>query len=151
MTNPTQSPIDRQKLQIVETQYWKVILGEDQEYLGRSYVSIKRDCPNLSEVTDLEWADLKRLIVVIESAFKKAFDATHFNWSCLMNDAYKKIPPHPHVHWHMRPRYSHDVTFAGIVFKDLEFGHHYARSNERVLRLPEKQLVQIVEEVRKHL
>jgi len=54
-----------------------------------------------------------------------------FNWTCLMNGAYKNNPPDPHVHWHARPRYSKPVVFEGIEFEDKEFGHHYARHTDR--------------------
>jgi len=139
------------KFQIVETEYWKVDICQNQEYLGRSYVTLKRHCPDLSELTDMEWSDLKQLIIILEKVYKKTFDAAHFNWTCLMNDAYKENPPFPHVHWHLRPRYSHNVEFADIIFKDLEFGHHYARSTDRILDLPEKDLLKIVAEIKKHL
>lgn len=142
--------LDDWKFQIFETKYWKVDICENQEYLGRSYITLKRHSPTLSEVTNEEWLDFKQLIITLESAFKKAFDATHFNWTCLMNDAYKSNPAYPHVHWHLRPRYSHEVEFTGVVFKDPEFGHHYARSKDRILNLSEKQLLEIVEEVKKY-
>lgn len=139
------------KFQIFESKHWKVDICENQEYLGRSYVTLKRHCSNLSDVNNQEWLDFKQLIINLESAYKKAFNVTNFNWSCLMNDSYKRIPANPHVHWHLRPRYSHDVNFSGLVFIDPEFGHHYARSKERSLILPEKNLLEIIMEIKKFL
>ncbi len=145
------SILDSEDYLITETRYWRVVLCENQEYLGRSYVTLKRHSPNLSELTKEEWLDLKTLITTLEAAFKKAFNATYFNWACSMNDAYKHQPAYPHVHWHLRPRYTHEVKFVGMVFKDPEFGHHYTRVKDRILNLPEKQLLKIAEEVKKQL
>lgn len=115
---------------ISETKYWEVYLNPDQYYLGRSVIVAKRDVGEMSLLTDEEWLDFARLVKRIEEGFKKAFGATMFNWTCLMNDAYKSPRPHPEVHWHLRPRYAKPVKFAGIKFEDNEFGHHYARSTE---------------------
>src|SRR3990170_4537805 len=76
----------------------------------------------------------------LESSFKKTFDARLFNWSCLMNNAFKEKPANPHVHWHLRPRYEKEVKFAGITFIDPEFGHHYTKGSERILILSEDKL-----------
>lgn len=62
-----------------------------------------------------------------------AFGAEMFNWGCLMNNAYKPEieKPYPHVHFHFRGRYRKSVKFAGELFVDEEFGHHYDRTKER--------------------
>lgn len=115
---------------ITETKYWEIYLNSDQYYLGRCVVACKREVPAMSELSDEEWQDFIKLVKKIESGFKKAFGATMFNWTCLMNSAYQEKDPHPWVHWHLRPRYAKPVKFAGLTFKDEEFGHHYARSTE---------------------
>ena len=57
-----------------------------------------------------------------------------FNWSCLMNDAFKDSSPKPQVHWHFRPRYENPVEIGGHVFKDSNFGHHYLRgADEKIV------------------
>lgn len=124
---------------------------DNQEYLGRSYVTLKRHCPSLSEISIDEWLDFLSLIKKLENAFSKAFGAISYNWTCLMNDAFKEKPAFPHVHWHIRPRYDKDVTFADTTFIDPEFGHHYARSSERILVLPDEKLSEIINEVKKFL
>ena len=112
---------------VYETKHWKVVLAPDQSYLGRCYVALKRHCGDLAEMEKEEWLDFAELVKKLEGAMKKSFDATMFNWTCLLNDAYQNNPPNPHVHWHFRPRYSHRVEFAGLLFEDKDFGHHYAR------------------------
>ena len=47
-----------------------------------------------------------------------------FNYSCLMNNAYRDNEK-PRVHFHFRPRYSSPVTVLGQTFSDHNFGEHY--------------------------
>lgn len=119
---------------ILETDHWQVILRtDDQTYLGRAVVVCKRVVPALPELTAAEWADLKKVMTIYETACKKAFGATMFNWTCLMNDAYQHQPPDPAVHWHVRPRYKQSVELAGQKFEDTKFGHHYERKTNRTV------------------
>lgn len=139
------------KRMIVQSKYWKVDINENQEYLGRSYIALKRHCGSLSELAKEEWLDFSKLVKIVESVFKKTFGAKMFNWSCLMNNAFRENPAHPHVHWHLRPRYEKEMRFAGITFTDPEFGHHYARSSDRILNLSEEKLQLIIKELQKNL
>jgi len=115
---------------ISETKHWEVYLNQDQYYLGRCVIAVKRNVGAMSDLTDDEWLDFADLVKKVEDGFKKIFGATMFNWTCLMNGAYQNDPPDPHVHWHLRPRYKNPVEFAGQTFDDKEFGHHYARSTD---------------------
>lgn len=135
---------------IYETNYWVIKLSADQSYLGRSVVVLKRYCAELSELTPAEWQDLhKNVIKKLEIALKKSFGATMFNWTCLMNNAYKSESPKPQVHWHFRPRYKKMVDFAGEHFEDPEFAHHYSR--ERKMIVSKKVLQEISDEINKFL
>ena len=113
---------------IYETKYWIVILADNQYNLGRCVIDIKRDVGEMSKLNTQEWNDLHENVVIkLENALKKIFGAEMFNWSCLMNNAFKPHieKPHPHVHFHFRPRYRTPVEFMGEKFIDEEFGHHY--------------------------
>ncbi len=134
---------------IFETKHWEVYLNLDQYYLGRSVVVAKRDVKNLSDLKEDEWLDFSILVKKFESALKKAFDATMFNWTCLINNAYQNNPPDPQVHWHFRPRYNKTHRFMGIEFNDMEFGNHYARDTNFVVS--EKTFQRIIEEIKKNL
>lgn len=119
---------------LFETSYWKVILFEDQSYLGRCVILLKRNCGELSSLTFKEWSDFSENIVKkMEIVLKKSFNSTMFNWTCLMNDAYKDKYPKPQVHWHFRPRYKSKVTFEGEIFEDSEFAHHYSRERKKIV------------------
>lgn len=112
--------------EIFETEHWKVFLMPNQTYLGYCSVSLRRrDCGDLADVTNEEVLDFLQLVKKLEAALRKAFNATMFNWTCLMNLAYQNTPPTPHVHWHFRPRYNQAVNFAGMEFIDKFFGQHY--------------------------
>lgn len=110
-------------LHIFDTPYWNVVLNPNQTYLGRSVVVLKRPCADLAEITEEELLDFFGIVRKVEKLFRITFDATMFNWSCLMNNAYQETPPNPQVHWHCLPRYDHPVEFADRTFTDPNFGH----------------------------
>lgn len=111
---------------IWESEHWKVIIHEDQQYLGRAIVSAKnRERPTLTSLTTDEWLDFQNVVKDFEQAVRSAFGAELFNWACLLNLAFQNDPPNPHVHWHVRPRYRQPVVFAGLQFRDEDFGRHY--------------------------
>ena len=135
---------------LFETKFWNVVLSDEQSYLGRCVILLKRDCGELSNLTSEEWLDFHENIVKkLESTFKKVFDATMFNWTCLMNNAYQKENPKPYVHFHFRQRYNHDVKCAGEEFQDPDFAHHYNR--ERKNFVSKELLKKISDEVKKYL
>lgn len=113
---------------LFETKYWELILHEDQTYLGRCVLASKTEKKHFSEFTNEEAIEMFEIMKKTEVAMIKAFDATHFNWTALNNDAYKEDNPHKYsYHIHLRPRYSHSVIIGGYEFKDPNFAHHYER------------------------
>ena len=131
---------------ICETPYWTVFLSFDQNYLGRCFIPLKRHCESLSDLSENEWKDFSLLVKKLEKAIKKAFNASMFNWTCLMNDAYKKKISKPHVHWHLKPRYDKSVEFAGEKFEDPDFGHHYNRNRRKVSKEVETKIFERIRE-----
>jgi diadenosine tetraphosphate (Ap4A) HIT family hydrolase len=138
---------------IFESPHWKVILLDEQKYLGRCVVVLKRKCGDLAELEQDEILDFFEVVRKMESLFRKTFDATMFNWACLMNNAYRETPPDPQVHWHFRPRYNHKVEFEGEIFEDPNFGSHYLRgAGEGGDRVVSSELQgKIVAELKKNL
>lgn len=119
--------LDSVKDLVFETEYWQVMLfPSDQTYLGRSVIVLKRPCPDMPSMTDEEVIDFKNNVAKkLERAIRAVFGAELFNWSCLMNHSFRRSPPNPQVHWHLRPRYREVVNFAGETFTDPNFGYHY--------------------------
>ena len=133
---------------IHSTKYWNIFLSDDQTYLGRSIIVLKRHCKDLAELKKEEWLDFIGVVKIFESSLRKSFQAMMFNWTCLMNDAYKDKNPQPHVHWHVRPRYNHPVKIAGLIFEDKDFAHHYARGTDRKLSGNARKI--IINEIKKN-
>lgn len=134
---------------IFETKHWRVILADEQTYLGRVIVYLKRPAGSLADLTQEEWSDMHFMISVVEEAIRKAFDARLFNWGCLMNHGFRIKPYTPMVHWHMRPRYDHPVEFAGYRFIDPNFGSHYNESAD--YQIPDDIRKKVIEKIRKNL
>ena len=128
------SSLKENKFLVYETKHWKVFLHtKDQRCLGRCVVTLRRHAGDIAELNKEELLDFAQLARDLESASKKAFRATMFNWTCLMNNAYQKKPYNPHVHWHFRSRYDHEVKFGGLTFKDELFGHHYSGDEKYIV------------------
>ena len=124
---------------IYESKSWFVFLSDEQDYIGRCILVLKRHCASLSQLTDNEWNELHVLICKIETCLKAVLGATLCNWSCLMNNFYKDSNPNPHLHIHVRPRYDKPVLINGNTYIDDEFGHHYALNKNGVISIKDKQ------------
>ena len=134
---------------ILETSSWYVILNENQYHLGRCIVKLKRPCGHLGELKKSEWDNLLTIINKLEYSLRKAFGATMFNWTCLMNDAYKDENPKPKVHIHFRPRYKKEVVFEGLVFVDEEFAHHY--DNKKKIEISAEIKEKIISKIKEYI
>jgi ATP adenylyltransferase len=100
-----------------EGKYWQVALSSDQQYLGKSFVLLKRHAENIRALEKNEAAELFEIMQRFEFALDQAFQPTHFNWSCLMNNSARDGSPF-HVHWHAIPRYDEWRLVADIEFID---------------------------------
>ena len=102
---------------------WEVIFGGMcQEFLGYCIIASKKE--NLSELTNEEWVELGMLEKELERVCKKLFNSTMFNFTCLMNNAYRDDTT-PNVHFHFFPRYKNDVKLFDKVYKDKHFGYNF--------------------------
>jgi len=133
-------------MKIFETKFWKVELNKDQAYLGRCVIFLKRNCGDLADLNKDEILDFLNVVKKLEDKIRISFGATMFNWTCLMNDAYKSDNPKPQVHWHCRPRYKDIIEFEGIKFEDTEFAHHY--NNKRHLEIDKEVLNKIANKIK---
>lgn len=133
---------------IFETEYWSVFLADEQTYFGRIVVECKRNVPSLSELSEEEVLDFFDIVKKFENIMKQKFNATMFNWTCLMNNSYKKKPYTPHVHWHCRPRYDEPLFFKQEKFIDPDFSFHYNRELRR--EIPKDVEKEIIEELREY-
>ena len=131
------------KYQIYESRSWFVFLSDEQDYIGRCILVLKRHCSSLAELSDDEWEELRILVCKVEACLKAVLGAALCNWSCLMNSFYKESAPDPHLHIHVRPRYDKPVIINGNTYTDREFGHHYALHKSGVISAEDKEEVLI--------
>ncbi|MBI4181736.1 MAG: HIT family protein [Candidatus Aenigmarchaeota archaeon] len=131
---------------IMETVFWKAFLATNQSYPGTCIIPLKRHAGNLADLGKAEWEDFSGVVQRLEGAIRESLGATLFNWSCLMNDAYKRPQPAPHVHWQVRPRYREAVVVGGHSFNDAEFAHHY--DHKKTTEIAPRVRAQIVRSVR---
>lgn len=124
---------DGKDVLVIETAYWRAVLDGDQRVLGKMFVTLLEHRPTLTDLSPEEWQDLHGLIKNLERAIGAAFSPSHFNWSCLMNNAVVAELP-THVHWHLHPRYKAPVTFAEEVFHDTELYPPKERTQHPVSR-----------------
>ncbi len=130
-----------QQFQVYESKSWSAFLSDEQDYIGRCILVLKRHCNSLSELTDEEWDELRNLVRRVEACLKAVMGATLCNWSCLMNSFYKEAAPDPHLHIHVRPRYDKPVMLNGNTYSDSEFGHHYALNKSGIIPAEDKEEV----------
>jgi len=101
---------------------WEVIFIDwSQNYLGNWIISSSKE--SLSDLTDADWVELGKIEKELERVSKKVFNATMFNFACLMNDAYKNNEQ-PHVNFHFIPRYKDDVKMFNKIYRDKHFGYN---------------------------
>ncbi len=129
------------RFQVYESKSWSVFLSDEQDYIGRCILVLKRHCNSLPELTADEWEELRSLVCKVEACLKAVLGATLCNWSCLMNNFYKKPAPDPHLHIHVRPRYDKPVVINGNTYTDSEFGHHYAARKSGVIPAKDQEEV----------
>jgi diadenosine tetraphosphate (Ap4A) HIT family hydrolase len=114
--------------------------------VGRCILHLKRHCGDVVETRPDEMLDWLNVAAVMETALRRAFDATMFNWSCYMNLSYREASPNPHVHWWIVPRYNHPVVIDALTFEDPRFGSPYEHSMR--MDVPGEVRRQIAERIR---
>ena len=80
---------DKQYL-LYEDEYWMLFLADEQDYVGRSILVLKRHCASMSELNEEEWKVLHNLIQRFETCALQVLGADVCNWSCLMNNFFKE-------------------------------------------------------------
>lgn len=110
-------------MQLYKGDCFEVVFGEwSQEFVGYSIISCDKE--SLSDLTKEDWIELGILEKELERVCKKLFNATMFNFSCLMNNAYRDNE-RPHVHFHFMPRYNESLVLFNKKYKDVHFGYNF--------------------------
>ena len=110
-------------MNLYKSKNWEVVfVNWCQEFPGDCIISSNKE--TLSDLTQEEWAELGMLEKELERISKKLFNATMFNFACLMNNAYRDKEK-PHVHFHFIPRYKEKVELFGKIYCDKHFGYNF--------------------------
>lgn len=97
---------------IKEYDHWVVLFRDKQVTIGSLIIMSKElSRHSLGDVSVEAWAQFGVVCRDIEDLLTETFGAEKFNYLALMMD-------HPEVHFHVIPRYSQPVTFAGHEFVD---------------------------------
>lgn len=126
------SEADYRQFIVKEYRYWRVYVHENQSYLGRVYIWLKRDedIDFFLETTKEERTEFDEIAKALAEALKQLFQPDRLNWAALSNTA-------NHCHVHLIPRYKTPRQFAGIEFTDENWGKNYAPSPQNTDVSPE--------------
>lgn len=107
---------------LYQGKYWEVVFTEwCQEFPGECIISSNKE--TLSDLTEEEWVELGLIEKELERVCQKLFQATMFNFACLMNNAYRDHEK-PHVHFHFIPRYKNKREILNKTYQDRHFGYN---------------------------
>lgn len=107
---------------LYQGKYWEVVFEEwCQEFPGECIISSNKE--TLSDLTKEEWIELGLIEKELERVCQTLFQATMFNFACLMNNAYRDHEK-PHVHYHFIPRYENKREILGKTYQDCHFGYN---------------------------
>ena len=142
---------DYSEWKIKDYQYWTLFLHADsQRYLGHSYAWLRR-AGGMQRLSYLTHEEQYELSVFVLRGYEAVLDRLlwrpdHMNYAWLGNefDVHKG-----HGHMHLIPRYERPVLFAGLEFRDDQWGKHYEPYPK--LRLPQNTLFMIRDALRKEL
>ncbi len=110
-------------MKLYESKNWEVVFCDwCQDFVGQCIISSNKE--SLSELTSEEWIELGKLEKELERVCKKLFNTTMFNFTCLMNNAYRDNEK-PHVHFWLFPRYKNELKLFNKVYKDKHFGYNF--------------------------
>ena len=113
--------IDYNLLKIKSYKYWDVYLHENQCYLGRVFLLLKED-EGIEDFLAIDGEVREEFFLIgekVKAALKILFKPDKMNYAALSNTSEK-------IHVHFIPRYKEDREFAGMVFKDSNWGKNYA-------------------------
>ncbi len=99
------------ELSIHETAHWRWSVRSSQCTIGSGILSLTRYAERLSDITPDEGSDLSHITKVIEDTLKHVFNYDKLNYLMLMM-------LDQHLHFHVVPRYSRAIEFAGLTWTD---------------------------------
>lgn len=126
------------KLMIKSGKYWSIIFREGTTTLGNCILICNRECPTFGDLKPEEMAEFPEMCKWYESKIKKLYGAVKFNYlSMMMKEEF--------VHFHLIPRYDHEVVKYGMTWKDEEWPKGTKMPK---IEIPEEIKQQIIKDLR---
>jgi len=100
-----------------EYTHWIILLRPSQVTLGSLVLAAKGEFRSLPELPPEAFRELQDVTREMEVALTEAFAFDRINYLLLMM-------VDPHVHFHVIPRYSRTINFAGAAFEDSGWPGH---------------------------
>ena len=100
-----------QQNKIFQSDFWTLSLRPMQPTIGSCVISLNRYCEKMSDITDEESCDLKKVVSYAERSLMAAFSYDKINYLMLMM-------VDSHLHFHVIPRYSKVIEALGRIWKD---------------------------------
>ncbi len=134
-----------QYLIVREYPLWTLMVGDNQNYLGRMIIWLVRegDMQRKSGLTNDELIGLRRVELQAECALKKLFDPGHINYAWLGN---RFVLHGGHGHEHLIPRYSKPVTYRARTYTDTRWGNDYHVAGDRYVP-PRSELIALRDDI----
>lgn len=133
-----------ERLDIKEYQYWGVTLFENQYYLGRNIIFLKRHAVDFfTDITNEERDEFFDITKIVRNSIKDLYNPDLFNYATLGNEV-------NHLHWHIIPRYKNEREINGVIFKDENWGKNYAPYNKKFV-IPDEIQIKIKDEIKSRL
>jgi diadenosine tetraphosphate (Ap4A) HIT family hydrolase len=103
---------------------------------------LRRHADDFFNINEEELKEFFEITKKLRDVVKEIFGADMFNYAILGNVV-------RHVHLHFIPRYSKEVNFSGVDFKDERWEQNYSPYNK--FKISEKVESEIIDKIRKKL
>lgn len=100
-----------EELCIKEFKYWIVCARKKQVTLGDTIIALKRETPNMSDMTKEEAAELVEVTKWYENTCKEKLGAIKFNYIAMMTHDF-------FIHYHVFPRYDKKINLFDMEWED---------------------------------
>ena len=132
---------------ITEFEYWRLYINDNQSYLGRTYLALRRgddeqEVDPFADTTEAEKSELTIVMSSLKVVLDELYQPARINYANLRNLWH-------HCHWHVVPRYEGEDyglrTAYGMEFRDYNPGKNYAPVP--ALEVPEQVLFDIKKDI----
>jgi diadenosine tetraphosphate (Ap4A) HIT family hydrolase len=123
--------IQFERLILYSTRFWILQLHENQSYLGRCVLILRRDSHgSLVDLRPLEWQHLRRQLSRYQKWMSTVFKPDRFNYAQLGNT-------YPQLHVHCVPRYKSPRTWGKRQIADKRWGDNWSPTPRSPLSMTE--------------